>query len=82
MTLTELPRDAVLEFETEYYTDWRCSVCRLMRSRQYPARVIRKGKNETVQCREHASGDDDDECGCHCHEMGVCEECGDESGQR
>jgi hypothetical protein len=83
MTLTELPSYAVVEFETEYYTDWRCSKCHALRRRDYPARVIRKGKNETVQCREHGSGDDDDEkCGCHCHEMGVCEECGEESGQR
>jgi hypothetical protein len=78
--LTELPSYAVLEFETEYYTDWVCSVCHAMRTRQYPARIVRRGSRETVQCREHASADE--KCLCHCHEMGVCEECGEESGQR
>ncbi len=83
--LTELPSYAVLEFETEYYTDWRCSVCHTLRTRQYPARIVRRGSKETVQCREHASTDDastddDDECLCHCHEMGICNECGKEWG--
>ena len=37
--LTELPSYAVLEFETEYYTDWVCSMCHAMRTRHYPARI-------------------------------------------
>lgn len=75
--------NAVLEFETEYYTDWRCSICRTIRHRTYPARIVRIGTKQTIQCREHPpvgpaflAGVFEDNCTCHCHTRSVCEECG------
>lgn len=78
MSLTVLPPGEVLEFETEYYTDWKCGVCHTWRLRSQPVRLIVRSSGTSFMCLEHTAVlEEGPACTCHCHDRDICWECGE-----